>query len=330
MKEFRRDPVVDRWVIISAERAARPGAVIPPSAGDDQEFCPFCEGNESSTPEEICSIRVNGSAPNGPGWSLRVVPNKYPALDTNETVICESAGLFSRMSGVGAHEVIIESPVHSDSLADATTEQICDLFNIVKKRFTKLKENRKLLCVQFFKNHGRRAGASLWHSHSQIIAIPVISKLLKEELAGSARHFQDTGRCVYCDIINSEAELGERLVLENEDYIVLAPYAPRFAFETWIIPKRHGSRYEQADMAVLTTLADIYKQTAGKINRELDNPPYNLVLHTAPFEDGHDDYYHWHIEFMPIISGVAGFEWGSGFHINSTPPEEAARRLRSA
>ena len=328
MKEFRRDPIVDRWVIISAERAARPGAVVVDDTKDELDFCPFCEGNESSTPKEVYSIRKNGSSPDGPGWSLRVVPNKYPALGDKEALTRENNGLLCKMSGVGAHEVIIESPTHSDTLADISTKRVGDLFIAVRSRFLELKKNPEILYAQFFKNHGHRAGASLWHTHSQIIAIPVLSKLITEELDGSARYFNKTGKCIYCDIISTDSKGGERVVIENDDFIALTPYAPRFAFETWILPKRHTSRYELAGDTLLCSLADIYKQIASKINKELDNPPYNLILHTAPFEDGHDEYFHWHVEFMPILGGVAGFEWGSGFHINSTPPEEAARRLR--
>lgn len=331
MRELRRDPVVDRWVIISAERAARPIIASSCQQAAPGGFCPFCEGNESSTPKEVYALRDDGSPPNGPGWRLRVVPNKFPALARQGELVISKEGMYDRMSGTGVHEVLIETPKHDLALAALSSGQIADLFRAVRLRFCEFKKDKRIRCAQFFKNHGYIAGASIEHSHSQIIAMPVVSKLLKEELYGAERYFSRENRCVYCDIIDKEISSGVRVILETERFIALAPYASRFAYETLLLPKKHHHRFEDADDGTIVALAEILRELLGRTNLILSHPPYNLMLHTVSFGAGAEDgYYHWHVEFLPIVGRVAGFEWGAGFFINAVPPEEAARRLREA
>jgi len=332
MQELRRDPVVDRWVIISAQRAARPVTVSGSEQVKAGGFCPFCEGNESSTPDEVYALRDNGSPPNGPGWRLRVVPNKFPALARQGELIVSNEGMYDRMSGVGVHEVLIETSDHNLPLAALPSGRIADLFQAVRHRFCEFKKDKKIKCAQFFKNHGFQAGASIEHSHSQIIAMPVVSKLLKEELFGAEKYYRRENRCVYCDMIDMETSARVRVVMENKDFIALAPYASRFAYETLLLPKKHNHRFEDTGEDTINALADILKKLLQNTNSILGHPPYNLMLHTFSFGQGADadGYYHWHVELLPMVNRVAGFEWGAGFFINPVPPEEAAKSLRGA
>lgn len=330
MPEIRKDPIVDRWVIISEERAARPMArwAREEEKVEDEAFCPFCEGNEASTPPETLAFRDDGSAADGPGWRLRVVPNKFPALKWGGNVNRHEDDVYRKVSGVGIHEVIIETPDHAEKLADMPPERVAELFDAVRERALDFKRDDRLSCFQFFKNHGPEAGASLGHSHSQIIAMPVVSKYLKEELDGAARRYEDLGKCVYCEIIRRELELGARVVVENNDFLAIAPYAPRFAYETWLLPKRHETHFEDISTERGRPLAQALLEVLKRMNALLDNPPYNMMMHTAPFNFNGNHGFHWHIELMPVLTRVAGFEWGSGFHINPTTPEEAAKALR--
>ncbi len=295
----------------------------------EEFFCPFCGGNEDSTPKETFAVRPDKTKPDARGWSLRVVPNKFPALISKGEVIRSENGLFLSVSGVGEHEVLIETACHSESLADLPAERVADLFRAVKLRTLKFKSDKKNLCVQFFKNHGMAAGASLEHSHSQIIAMPVISKQLKEQLDGAKSRFKELGRCVYCEIMEAELKTGARVISENLDFVAIAPFAPRFAYETMILPKNHSARYEETSNDTLASLARIYKDISFRINSLLNNPPYNMTIHTAPLNNNqHDKSFHWHMEIWPVTTRVAGFEWGSGFHINSVSPEKAATAMR--
>ncbi len=326
--ELRRDPIVNRWVIISTDRAKRPMTPwIQPKTAHGA-FCPFCEGNESATPPETLSYRPNGSLPDGPGWTLRAVDNKFPALKGKGPVTTQGDDLFQSVTGVGKHEVIIETPLHDEALADLPERRVADLFESARRRIIEYKKDERLLCVQFFKNHGYSAGASLEHSHSQLIAMPVISKQLSEKLAGARRKYDEAGICVYCDIMNRELENKERVIEENRDFVAIAPFAPRFSFETWILPKKHGPSFEMADPETTQTLARMYKSMVMRINSILGRPPYNMTMHTAPFGMENGPSFHWHIEMWPVTGKVAGFEWGSGFHINSMPPEQAAETMR--
>jgi len=328
LPELRKDPITGRWVIIAIDRAKRPSdfsreQVIPKGGG----FCPFCPGNELKTPPEILAYRENGG-PNEKGWTLRVVPNKFPALRVEGDLNRQGQGLYDKMTGIGAHEVIIETPEHKLTLADLPEKQFADVFWAFRDRILDLKNDTRLRYILVFKNHGEAAGASLEHTHSQLIALPVVPKRVQEELDGARRYFDFKERCVYCDIIRQELEMGTRVVLETDHFIAVEPFAPRFPFETWILPRIHNSHFEASTAAVIQNLAWITRQTIRKVDKVLERPPYNLMLHSAPVQEGAVGYYHWHIELIPKLTKVAGFEWGTGFYINPTPPEEAAKFLR--
>lgn len=330
MPQLRRDPIVDRWIIISPDRANRPFSLWAKQEKNGGAYCPFCEGNEHSTPKETFAIRKSGFGSNGVGWTLRVTPNKFPALEWDGIVETSDDGIYRTVSGVGAHEVIIETPRHDEDLADLDVERVADLFKVVRLRCLEFKKDDRLQCIQFFKNHGAQAGASLEHSHSQIIAMPVVSKLIQEELSGAERRFAEINTCVFCEIIKKEIAEGVRMIAENRDFVAIAPFAPRFAYESWILPKEHCPYYEDADDAHAMSLAEIYKDVLGGINKLLDNPPYNMTLHTAPFNGGKQNKeYHWFVKTWPVTTNVAGFEWGSGFYINTVAPERAAEQMRN-
>jgi UDPglucose--hexose-1-phosphate uridylyltransferase len=329
MPELRKDPITGRWVIISTERLKRPSAfrldhVVPL---DDSLVCPFCEGNEQYTPREVLSYRRSGS-PNGPGWDVRVVPNKYPALEVEGNLDRQGEGLFDKMNGIGAHEVIIETPDHSATLATMPASAVERVLWAYRERVLDLKQDKRFRYILIFKNHGAAAGASLVHPHSQLIALPVIPRNVRDEISGAHRHYEHKERCVYCDIVRQELESRVRVISENADFVAVSPYAPRFPFETWLLPKRHGAHFEDAPRHEYESLARMLKETLQRMNRALESPPFNLIVHSAPFAEAAGEFYHWHIEIMPKLTKVAGFEWGSGFYINPTAPEEAAAVLR--
>jgi UDPglucose--hexose-1-phosphate uridylyltransferase len=335
LPELRKDPIVGRWVIISTDRAKRPTDFSREGVKQKGGFCPFCYGNEAKTPPEILAYRPN---PNGgpppskdsPGWSVRVVPNKFPALGIEGNLNRQAEGMFDKMNGVGAHEVIIETPDHNATLATMDLKHVTDVLWAFRDRILDLRQDKRFKYILLFKNHGEAAGASLEHPHSQLIALPILPRTVVSELEGAKHYYLYKERCAFCDIVTQETENGVRVVGENENFLTLAPYAPRFPFETWILPKRHESAFEHSSTQMFTDLARSLKELLTRADRVLDNPAYNLVVHTAPVQDPHQDHYHWHIEFMPKLTKTAGFEWGTGFYINPTPPEEAARFLREA
>ena len=329
MPELRKDPVVGRWVIISTERGRRPSDFIPEPVQPRATNCVFCAGSEDKTPPEILAGRRAGSPANGPGWTFRVVPNKFPALRVEGELEPTGEGLFDRMNGVGAHEVVIEAPDHGASLAALPPDAVADVLLAFRERVLDLKKDPRLQYILVFKNHGEAAGASLEHPHSQLIATPIIPIMVTEELAGSAQYYEMKERCVWCDIIRQERRAGRRVISETNGFIALAPFAPRFPCETWILPTRHKSAFEESDVDELRGLAEHLGDFLRRMNRVLKDPPFNFMLHTAPLHDGALDHFHWHLEVIPKLTKVAGFEWGSGFFINPVPPEEAAAALRA-
>ena len=330
MPELRRDPVTGRWVIISTDRQKRPNDFrFERAAILGREQCPFCPGREALTPPEVLAYRQNGDGANGPGWDVRVVPNKFPALQVEGNLDRVGDGMFDRMNGIGAHEVIIETPHHDRTLAAMSEAEIERVLSAYRERTLDLKRDVRLRYVLVFKNHGAAAGATLEHTHSQLIALPIVPDFVREEIDGARKHFAVKERCVFCDIVHEDSADERRVILENADVVALAPYAPRFPFETWILPKQHGARFEDAPRHQYEGLAKILKALLQRMDRALESPPFNLIVHTAPFVDGVAERYHWHIELMPKLTRVAGFEWGTGFYINPTPPEEAAKVLRS-
>ena len=330
MSELRKDPITGRWVIISTDRRKRPhdfrmeSVQIAPDPS-----CPFCEGHEAMTPHEILSYRRNGGA-NAPGWDLRVVPNQFPVLRVEGTLDRQGEGLFDKMNGIGAHEVVIESPRHEDTLATMSDGAVEQVLWACRERVRDLKQDHRFRYIIIFKNHGAAAGSSLDHSHSQLIALPIVPREVRDEVEGARTHYQVKERCVFCDVMRQESADGRRLIAETTDMVALAPYAPRFPFETWILPRRHDAHFEDTPRQEVASLARLLGDILRRINRALRDPPYNLLIHSAPLDAPAGEFYHWHVEVIPKLTKVAGFEWATGFYVNPTSPEEASQVLRDA
>jgi UDPglucose--hexose-1-phosphate uridylyltransferase len=330
MPQLRKDPVVGRWVIIASERRNRPVFFHPRPPEPTGERCPFCPGHEADTPPEVWAHRPQSPAPNASGWRVRVVPNKFPALQIEGDLEKRGYGLYDQMNGIGAHEVIIESPDHATELGQHPVEQLESILRAYRARMLDLKGDSRFQYIQVFKNHGEPAGATIEHPHTQLIATPIIPKRISEELSGAEFHYAHRDRCVFCDMIQQEINYGERVVATSAEFVAFQPFAPRFPFETWLMPRRHEAAFETCTPGTYRPLAAILKETITRIRVALDAPAYNFVIHTAPVGDENAPHYHWHFEIMPKVTKVAGFEWGTGFYINPTPPEDAARTLREA
>jgi UDPglucose--hexose-1-phosphate uridylyltransferase len=338
MPELRHDPIQKRWVIIASERGRRPDDFPRQEQLATGGFCPFCAGNESKTPPEITAVRYDGSRPNTPGWQIRVVPNKFPALRIEGELERKGFGVHDRMNGIGAHEVIIETPQHDLVMADMSIDQLKRVLWMYRERLSDLLRDRRFKYVLIFKNHGAAAGASLSHPHTQIIATPVTPLAISEELSSAKEHYHVKERCLFCDMITQEMEAGERIVFANDSFIALAPYASRFPFELFLAPRLHHHSFAEADDGVLLGLAIALKDVLSRIKKCLNDPPFNFLVHTVPnvratpkrsaYWDTIAVDFHWHFEIMPRLTRIAGFEWGTGFYINPTAPEEAAKYLR--
>ncbi len=337
MPELRKDPIIGRWVIIATERARRPdqfsGHVHDPK---EEKICPFCEGKEENTPPEIYAIRPCNSTRNGLGWDLRVIPSISPFLRVEGDLDRRGNGVYDVMNGVGAHEIIIETNRHIANMADLSEEQILRVLNCYSDRIVDLEKDTRLKYVLVFKNYGiEPGGTGIRHARSQLIATPVNPKRVKEELAGARLYYEYHERCVFCDLIKQELYLKERVILDFDSFVAVSPFAARFPFETWILPKKHCSDYTCMDAESRKNLARMLKAVLLKLKIGLNDPDYNYVIHTAPFRRQKAGYwktidqdYHWHIEIMPRLTKVAGFEWGTGFYICPLPPEETAKFLR--
>ena len=308
MAELRRDPLSGSWVLIAPERAARPGAAITPApAADSRAACPFCPGHERETPPPVL---VYGD------WTLRVVPNKFPALDA------DSSG-----GAAGVHEVVIETPEHAPA-PELDPETFERLLRAWRDRIRVHASDPRLAAALPFKNHGPLAGASLAHPHAQLVILPLIPDALQRELDTSARHFEQSGRCLYCEVLERELKGGARIVAANDQVVTLCPFASRVPYEMHVLPRRHHSHLESLDDAILAPLAEALHGALAKLQRRFPGQPYNLVVHTGPLRRAPLPSFHLHLELLPKMSHQGGFEWGSGHQINSVAPEDAAALLR--
>ncbi len=329
MPELRRDPIVGRWVIIATERARRPSDQARPVDLPEPGLCPFDPGHEDKTPHEVYVAGRPASSPrDSPGWKVRVVPNRFPALKIEGDLDRQAEGIYDRMNGIGAHEVIVETPDHGRQMKDLSDPELTEVLFAFKARILDLRNDLRFRYILLFKNHGSLAGASLSHAHSQLIALPVVPRQVTEEIEGARRHFDHRERCIFCDIVGQERKDRSRLIFENDDFVAFAPWAPRSPFETWIVPKRHESNFEVEPKERLGLAAQALGTTLRRLAAALGDPAYNFMVHSNPLRDAPSPSYHWHLEVMPALTQVAGFEWGSGFHINPVPPEEAAEFLR--
>ena len=336
MPELRKDPVIGRWVIIATERAKRPDQFGVQPQEPEEKVCPFCEGNESQTPPEIYSIRQKNTPKNTPGWDLRVVPSISPFLRIEGDLDRRGKGVYDLMNGVGAHEIIIETNQHIANMSDLSEDQISKVLACYSDRITDLEKDKRFKYALLFKNYSWASGAgTIKHSRSQLIATPVTPKRVKEELVGAKQYYDYHERCVFCDLIRQELEDKSRVVLDIDGFVAVTPFASRFPLEVWVLPKKHACDFTTLDPSSRLSLASVMKRVLAKLKKGLNDPAYNYVLHTAPFRREKLGYwksidydFHWHIEIMPRLTRVAGFEWGTGFYICPLPPEDAAGFLR--
>jgi len=329
MSELRRDPIGGRWVIVDTDHPSKPEEFEYEPRTFRGGVCPFCYGNEAMTPPEIEAIRDPHTSPNTPGWQVRVVPNKFPALQIEGELDRRGLGMYDMSNGVGAHEVLLETPYHEKDIYDLSGEEVERFLSMYCRRAIDLVKDKRFKYIMIFKNYGAAAGASLEHPHTQIVALPMVPKNAMEEIRGAHHYFNYRERCLFCDMIRQEKEEKNRIILENKYFLSFCPFVSRFPFEICIIPKKHNSFFCEISAEELPALAAILKDTIIKLKKIFPNVPYNFIIHSSPINgDSDTEYYHWHIEFMPKLTRVAGFEWGSGFYVVVTPPELAAKYLR--
>jgi UDPglucose--hexose-1-phosphate uridylyltransferase len=329
MSIIRQDPTTKEWVILATERAKRPHefkkTVEPRSVHAHEKACPFCIGNEGLTPPEVLRMGEEGSA----GWAVRVVPNRFSALKMDgEPLRRELGPLFREMEGVGYHEVIVEGPAHNRLIPTMTDGEVARIFEAYQMRYLSLRDDPRIRYIIIFKNHGIGAGTSLEHPHSQLVATPIAPMQIRQKYEVAIAHYDDTGRCLYCDLVEEELRAKARVVAETERYVVFHPFASRLPFETWIAPKRHQPSFGQLTKGDLEELARVMRQCLGTLYRALGNPDFNYIIHTAPVEGETHPYYLWHIQILPRTAMIAGFELGSGISINTVLPEESAPFIR--
>lgn len=331
--EIRRDPLDGRGVIVAPGRSARPNDFRAGGPGFGRKACPFCEGREGETPPEIEAVRPGGSASDGPGWKVRVIPNKFPALTPSGRM--PPAGRFypeTADEGDGVHEVVVDSPDHEREWADMTPALVRNILSVFRSRLRALESRPGVRYVQIFKNRGAEAGASLRHPHTQILALPIVPPHIRSEMAALEKRYRVEGRCYFCRLLEQEAA-GPRRVGLDPHFAALAPFASRFPYEIHVLPRRHAPRFAETTDEELSALASMMVSLFRRLRRAAGDPPFHLVLRQAPrpgrsSTGGNEAFAHWRFEILPILGRVAGFEWGTGFFINPVFPEEAADDLR--
>lgn len=330
MPEIRYNMVTREWVIIATERAKRPEDFAKPNPRRLQpiaryvENCPFCPGNERLAPPE--SFRM----PSGGAWQVRVVPNKFAAVDAAGELVRHSEGLKRLISGVGIHEVIVETPDHSKTLALLSEAEVRSVIQAYQHRYADVSADPRVAHVTVFKNHGERAGCSLEHSHSQLVGTPVIPPQVRDRMENALRFYDETGDCLFCNVLADELMDRVRVIAQTEHFAAFIPYAALTPFHLWIYPLRHTANFIEATDAELTDLARLLRRILRKIYFGLENPDFNLSVRTPPREAQGLRYYHWYLSVIPRVTRVAGFEIGSGMFINVALPERSAEYLRNA
>ncbi len=327
MSEFRQNRATKEWVIIAPGRGKRPSdfaneAVKRKPSPEYSESCPFCPGHEAHTPDPVFQMTHAGH------WKLRVVPNRYAALSPDKPTERRFTGSFLSAEGYGIAEVIIESPTHNKTIATMSVNEVTDVISAYRERQREISQNGNINLVTIFRNHGPRAGTSLEHPHSQLIATPIVPPHVRYPLEQAVLHYDKYGTCVYCDNVTEELEQQERIIFETPNFVVFCPYAANSPFETRIYPKRHQASFMSINDEDVAELAGALQKIIVKMYVLLGDPDYNYIIRSAPVGDEHSRYLHWYMIIIPKISTPAGFEIGSGIYINTVPPEEAAKFLR--
>ncbi len=328
MPEWRQDLVTGRWVIISEQRAERPYEFVERSQRRTATRCPFCAGNESETPPELDVSRSEELAVYDSPWVARVVPNRYPALSEQAPGVEKSSEFERCLPGLGAHEVVIESPRHLRSVTQLTMAEAVAVWELYGRRFDHWAQAQPDWYPFLFKNVGAAAGASLEHLHSQLIVLPRVPSEVELELVGSRRFYEQHAECVYCDMLRRELAQGDRVVAETEHLVAFCPFAARQPYEIWILPRQHSTRFSCLSADQNYELADLVHRILKQLEALFEHLSYNYWIHTGPSDPLVTEHYHWHIEILPRLVKFAGFEWGAGYTVNSVAPEKAAANLR--
>ncbi|MBM4339283.1 MAG: galactose-1-phosphate uridylyltransferase [Deltaproteobacteria bacterium] len=327
MPEFRQNMVSKEWVIIATERAKRPDQFLQKKEGKKplplhQDDCPFCPGNESKTPPSLFSIEKSGA------WSLRVVHNKFAALQDHLTTKRKHEGRFLKADGFGIAEVIIETPIHNRTIATMDLEEVRNTVMAYKERYIALSKTEQIDLITIFRNYGEKAGTSLEHPHSQIIATPIVPPHVRNPLYQSQLACDTFGDCIYCGMMEEERRQQVRVVDETKYFVVLCPFASRSPFETRIYPKIHRSSFISISDEELMEFATVLQHTLKRLYVGLNDPDYNYIIRSVPTEDCEVKYHHWYLVIVPKLTTPAGFEIGTGIYINTTLPEQCAEFLR--
>ncbi|MDR3113774.1 MAG: DUF4921 family protein [Endomicrobium sp.] len=325
MSEFRRDPVIGRWVIIDPTRTFEKLTTVS-SYPKDISNCPFCPGNERLTRPAI--LTYYGSGAKAKEWILRVIPNNKPVLEIEGSLKRRADGMYDKMEGVGAHEIIVETSEHNTKPHSLTPQCHERILNAASDRIKDLRNDLRFEYILSFKNYGTAANAAFEHPYSQLIAMPIVPKRVKEEIDGGKKYFDYKERCVYCDMVENEIACGQRLVFENDLFVAFCPYASRYPFEVCIVPKKHSSDFDYSSSADITAYSQVLSSVYKKLNKVLEDSAFSALLHTGPLKEKNLPYYHWHTEIMPKLTKASGFEWGTGLYANHVSPEEAAKYLR--
>ena len=331
MHELRKDILLGRWVEVLSESQAPSDYRIPSHDEDDGSGCILCPGRERDTPPEIASIR----APNTSKWWARVLPSLRPMFQIEGDLGRRGVGIYDRMNSIGANEIIVESPEHNSRPEDIGLEQMIRVITLYRNRVADLQKDSRLRYVLIYKDSGKDAGEIFSHPVSFLMATPVIPMVVKDELDNAKQYFAYKERCIFCDIIREELASGERIIIETRNFVAFCPYAAQLPFESWIIPKRHSCAFHEITYDEIEDMGLILMSVLKKLRKIFNEPPFNYFIHTAPnmvprrnhwHTLGED--FHWHLEIIPRIIRTSGFEWGSGFYILPTSPENAAKYLR--
>jgi UDPglucose--hexose-1-phosphate uridylyltransferase len=331
MHELRKDILLGRWVEVLSDSLAPSDYELPSNTVPAEDNCALCPGREQEVPPEIASIRMPGSN----RWSVRAIPSLRPMFQIEGDLGRRGVGIYDRMNNIGANEIFIESPEHNTRPEDMGLDQMVRVIRLYRDRSADLEKDSRLRYILIYKDSGKHAGGTMSHPASFLMATPVIPKTVKDELDNAKQYFAYKERCVFCDIINEELRVGERVILESRHFIAFCPYAAQFPFEVWIVPKRHSCAFHEILPEETEDMGHILMSVLKKLRKIFNDPPFNYFIHTAPnmvprrnhwHTLGED--YHWHLEIMPRLITTSGFEWGSGFYILPTSPENASKYLR--
>jgi UDPglucose--hexose-1-phosphate uridylyltransferase len=333
MSEFRQDPITGRWAIVAENRSARPNEFAAPPSGSPPGECPFCEGHESWTPPEVAADRGPGVPSDGPGWTVRAIPNKFPTLAPGTGSSAEEAGAADgeRRPGSGVHEVIIVSPRHAPALANHPPEQVRRVLRILRERLRTHERGEEFAALLAFENSGPESGGTLFHPHLQIVALPQVPPLLQEEAGGLARFARENpGSCGYEWVEAGEREHRVRVVSDGPELFAFAPFASEHPFEVRILPHRHAGSFAEASAAEVKALSELLPAILRALRAVAPNASYNLVTRSFSRHRPEHREYHWHLDLLPRLVRPDGFEMGGGIAVNPVSPESAAEALRDA